>query len=70
MKTAFHGLYSQTINTRVRKVWSSNLVYILYNVAIGSPPLNIYASSCVALAVWPGDGYRQLVTHFSVIRRM
>jgi len=30
---------------------------------------NIYASSSVALALWRGDGYRQLVTRFGVIRR-
>jgi len=29
---------------------------------------NIYASSCVALALWRGDGHRQLVTCFGEIR--
>jgi len=28
---------------------------------------NIYASSCVALALWCGDGHRQLVTRFGVM---
>jgi len=31
---------------------------------------NIYASSCVALALWCGVGYRTLVTRFGVIRRV
>jgi len=33
---------------------------------------NIYASSCVALALWRVDGHRQLVTRFGVklIRRV
>jgi len=31
---------------------------------------NIYAGSCVALALWHGDGHCQLVTRFGVIRRV
>jgi len=31
---------------------------------------NIYAGSCVALALWRGDGHRQVVTHLGVIRRV
>jgi len=31
---------------------------------------NIYASSCVVLALWRGDGHRKLVTRFGVIRRV
>jgi len=31
---------------------------------------NIYAGSCVALVLWRGDGNRQLVTRFGVIRRV
>jgi len=31
---------------------------------------NIYAGSCVALALWRGDGHRKLVTRFGVIRRV
>jgi len=28
---------------------------------------NIYASSCVVLALWRGDGHRKLVTRFGVL---
>jgi len=31
---------------------------------------NIYAGSCVALALWRGVGHRKLVTRFGVIRRV
>jgi len=31
---------------------------------------NIYTGSCVTLALWRGDGHRQLVTRFGVIRRV
>jgi len=31
---------------------------------------NIYAGSCVALALWRGDGYRKLVTRFGVTRQV
>jgi len=31
---------------------------------------NINAGSCVALAMWRGDGHRQIVTRFGVIRRV
>jgi len=30
----------------------------------------IYASSCIALSLWRGDGHRKLVTRFSIIRRV
>jgi len=32
--------------------------------------LNIYAGSCVALALWCRDGHRKLVTRFGVILRV
>jgi len=31
---------------------------------------NIYASSCVALALWRGNGHRKLVTRYGVIQRV
>jgi len=31
---------------------------------------NIYVSSCVALALWRGEGHSKLVTCFGVIRRV
>jgi len=44
---------------------------ILHSIANGSPPLQHLrkCSSCVALALWRGVGYRKLVTRFGVIRR-
>jgi len=32
--------------------------------------LSIYAGSCVTLALWRGDGHRQLVPHFGIIRQV
>jgi len=31
---------------------------------------NVYAGSCVALALWRRDWHRKLVTRFGVIRRV
>jgi len=31
---------------------------------------NIYAGSCVALALWREDGHRQLITHFGLKQRV
>jgi len=43
---------------------------ILFSFANGSSPLQIYASSCIALALCCGDGHRKLVTRFGVMRRV
>jgi len=57
---------------RVRKVWSLNPEPAKSSTALQTVrrSFNMYASSCVALATWCGDGHRKLVTRFSVIRRV
>jgi len=56
----------------VRKVWSLNPGSAKSYTALQTVRhrFNIYASSCVALALWRGDGHRQLVTRFGVIRQL
>jgi len=57
---------------RVREVWSSNLELAKSYTALQTVRhrFNIYASSCVALALWRGVELRKLVIRFGVIRRV
>jgi len=52
---------------RVREVWSSNPGPAISYTALQMvhQRFNIYADSCVALALWRGDEHRKLVTRFS-----
>jgi len=64
----------RTIDTRTLYAggleFESRTGQTLHSVTNGLPPLRIYASTCVAFALWRGDGHRKLVTRFSVIRRV
>jgi len=56
--------------SRVQEVWNSipgpaNIV-----LQMVWHRFNNYASNCVALVLWRGDGHRKLVTRFGVIRRV
>jgi len=57
---------------RVRKVWSLNLGLAKSYIALQTirHRFNICSSSCVALALWHGNGHRKLITRFGVIRRV
>jgi len=58
--------------SRVREVWSSNPRPAKSYTALQTAchRFNIYASNCVALALWRGFGHRKLVTRFGVIQRV
>jgi len=53
---------------RVREVWSSNPGPAKSYTALQTVRhcFNIYASNCVALALWRRVGHRKLVTRFGV----
>jgi len=55
---------------RMREVWSPNARLAKFKTALQTVRhrFNIYTSSCVALALWRGDGYRILVARFGVIQ--
>jgi len=54
-------------NFVVWEVWSSNPVLASSYTALQTVRhrFNIYASKCVALALWRGDGHRKLVRRYS-----
>jgi len=49
------------------KTWTAKSCTVLQTV---HHRFNIYAGSCVALALCHGDGHRKLVTPFAVIQRV
>jgi len=48
------------------RVQGTKVGQILHSVANCSSPLQHLCKCCVALALWRGDGHRQLVTRFDV----
>jgi len=63
------NLYSCCIFLDLSKAFNHKI--LLNNTALQTVchRFNIYAGSCVALALWRRDGHRQLVTRFGVIRQ-
>jgi len=63
--------FKWTVNARAscargREFESQKACQIFHSVATVSHRFYIYASSCVALALWRGDGHCKLVTRFGV----